>query len=137
MAEEKQQIERKKELTFRGKTIEELKQLDIREFAKFIPSRERRTILRNTDYIENFLSKCRKKNGKNKQIKTHDRDLVIVPEMVDMIINVHNGRSFERVMITIEMLGHRIGEFSLTRSHVKHGAAGIGATRSSASRSVK
>jgi len=137
MTEEKQQIERKKELTFRGKTIEELKQLDIREFAKYIPSRERRSILRNTDHIENFLAKCRKKLEKNKPIKTHDRELVIVPAMVGITINVHNGRAFERVMVNIEMLGHRLGEFTQTRSSVKHGAAGIGATRSSASRSVK
>ncbi|MEM3112823.1 MAG: 30S ribosomal protein S19 [Candidatus Pacearchaeota archaeon] len=130
-------VEKKKELTFRGKSIEELKGLDIREFAKYVPSRERRTILRNTDYIENFLAKCRKKLEKNKPIKTHNRDIVIVPQMVGMTINVHNGRVFERVIITFEMLGHRLGEFTLTRVPVKHGAAGIGATRSSASRSVK
>jgi len=137
MAEEKQQIEKKKEINFRGKSIEELKQLDIREFARFVSSRERRSILRNTDVIENFLAKSRKKSEKNKPIKTHDRELVIVPAMVGMTINVYNGRVFERMIITIEMLGHRLGEFALTRGIVKHGAAGIGATRSSASRSVK
>jgi len=50
---------------------------------------------------------------------------------------VHNGKEFVPIDITIDMLGHRLGEFSVTRQKVKHGAAGIGATRSSASASVK
>ena len=65
------------------------------------------------------------------------RDIIIVPDMVNRTIHVHNGRAFEPVKIVPEMLGHRLGEFTLTRKPVKHGAAGIGATRSSASRSVK
>jgi len=137
MAKENIEIERKKEFTYRGKTLEELKKLDIREFSKLIPSRERRSILRNTEIIENFLLKCRKRNEKNKQIKVHNRNIIIVPDMVGKTVFIYNGREFIRLDITAEMLGHRFGEFSLTRRPVKHGAAGIGATRSSASRSVK
>ncbi|MFA5019486.1 MAG: 30S ribosomal protein S19 [Candidatus Pacearchaeota archaeon] len=132
-----EKIERKKEFTFRGKTLEELQKLEIREFANLVKSRERRTILRNTDKIENFLIKCNEKNEHEKRIRTHDRNIIIVPKMVGMTVNVYNGQEFEPVQIVIEMLGHRLGEFSLTRKQVKHGAAGIGATRSSASRSVK
>ena len=131
------EIEKKKEFTYRGKTIEELKKLNIREFAKFIPSRERRTILRNTDVIENFISRCNKKISKGKKLKTHNRNIIIVPEMIGMSIGVYNGHIFEEVRITSEMIAHRLGEFAPTRRNVKHGAAGIGATRSSASRSVK
>ena len=87
--------------------------------------------------IERFLIRFNKKIVKGKQIKTHQRELVIVPRMVGLRINVHNGKEFFPIDITIEMLGHRLGEFSVTRSKVKHGAAGIGATRSSASASVK
>jgi small subunit ribosomal protein S19 len=137
MVERKVKIEKKKEFTYRGKTMEDLKKLDIREFAKLIPARERRTILRNTDVIETFLKRSRKKEGKNKHVKTHDRSLVIVPAMVGMQIGVYKGNGFERIEIIPEMLGHRLGEFALTRGLVKHGAAGIGATRSSASKSVK
>ena len=126
-----------REFTFRGKAIEELKQLDTREFAKFLKSRQRRTVLRQFDQIEKFILRCEKKQAKGKQIKTHLRHLVIVPRMVDLTIFVYNGREYIRVMITPEMLGHRLGEFSVTRVKVKHGAAGIGATRSSASLSVK
>ena len=130
-------IEKKKEFTYRGKTIEELKKLDVREFAKLLPSRERRTVLRNSDVIEKFVAKCKKYSEKGKNIRTHKREIIIVPEMANLTVNVHNGRAFEPVKIIPEMLGHRLGEFTLTRKSVKHGAAGIGATRSSASRSVK
>jgi len=127
----------KKEFTFRGKTLEELKKLDVREFAKYLRSRERRTALRNFQKIENFVKRCEKKIAMKKPIKTHLRDIVIVPRMVDMTIQVYNGKTFVPVKITGEMLGHRLGEFSITRSRVKHGAAGVGATRGSKFKSVK
>ena len=127
----------KKQFTYRGKTIEELKALDTREFAKIAPARARRTILRNFQKIENFINRSKKKMERKKQIKTHDRYLVIVPQMVGMKIGIHKGNGFEMVEITGDMLGYRLGEFAFTRKQIKHGAAGIGATRSSASRSVK
>ena len=52
-------------------------------------------------------------------------------------MKVHNGKEFVIVNITPEMIGHYIGEFALTRKKVAHHAPGIGATRSSASLSVK
>jgi len=127
----------KKEFTYRGKTIEELKQMNIREFAKLLKSNERRTVLRQTEEIEKFLLKSDKKIKKNKPVKTHLRHLVVVPKMIGMTIRVHNGKEFVPVNIVGEMLGHRLGEFAVTRLKVKHGAAGIGATRSSAALSVK
>lgn len=127
----------KKQFTFRGKTLDELKQLDIREFAKYLKSRQRRSILRNFQAIEKFVTKCRKNSGEGKAIKTHMRDLIIVPQIVGMAVQVYNGKDFLLVKITAEMLGHRLGEFALTRKTVKHGAPGIGATKSSASLAVK
>jgi len=126
-----------KEFTFRGKAIEELKQLDTREFAKFLKSRQRRAVLRQFDKIENFIARSEKKRAKGKLIKTHLRGLVIVPKMVGLTINIHDGKTYQKVLIMPEMLGHRLGEFAATRMKVKHGAAGIGATRSSAAMSVK
>ena len=134
---EEQNITKKKEFTYRGKTIEELKELNVREFAKLLKSNERRTILRQTAEIEKFILRAKKKQEKKKAIRTHSRDLIVVPEMINLTINVHNGKDFVPVKILGEMLGHRLGEFSVTRLKVKHGAAGIGATRSSASMSVK
>lgn len=126
-----------KEFTYRGKNIEELKKIDLREFAKLLPSRERRSLLRQTEFVEKFLKRCDKKIARNKSIKTHLRSLIIVPKMVGLLINVHNGKEFVPIRINEEMLGHRLGEFALTRKKVEHGAPGIGATRSSAFLSVK
>lgn len=137
MAEGQEAVFKKKELTYRGKTIEELKELDIREFAKLLKSNEKRTALRQSDDMQKFILRCNKKLMKNKQIKTHKRDLVIVPKMVGMKINVYNGKEFVPIEVNIEMLGHRLGEFIVTRQKVKHGSAGVGATKSSASKSVK
>ena len=125
------------EFKFRGKTIDELKQLSLKEFALLVKSRERRSILRQLAKYEDFLRRIKKKLEKGKPIKTHWRDAVIVPAFVGLTIHVHNGKSFEPVKITEEMLGHRLGEFALTRKPVKHSAPGVGATRSSAFLSVK
>lgn len=128
---------KKKEFTYRGKTIEELKQIDLREFAKMLKSNERRTLLRQTDQVQKFILKCNKKTQEKKPIKTHSRYLIIVPQIVGLKILIHKGNTFVPIEITGEMLGHRLGEFAVTRTKVKHGAAGVGATRGSASMSVK
>lgn len=129
MAEEV--VIKSKESFFRGKTIDELKALDVRESAKFLPARSRRSVLRHFDIVEKFIKLCEKKKARNKKIKTHLRDIVIVPKLVGMTIGIYNGKSFIDVLIMPEMIGHRLGEFSLTRQKVKHSAAGIGATKSS------
>ena len=120
---------KKKETLYKGKTLEELKTLETREFADYVESRARRTILRQFREIENFVSRANKKLSKKKSIKTHQRGLVIVPQMLGMKIQVHNGKEFNPVEITMDMLGHRLGEFALTRGRVKHGSAGIGSTK--------
>jgi small subunit ribosomal protein S19 len=126
-----------KETLFKGKTFEEWKTVDIREFAKHITSRERRSIVRQAEKIEKFLKKSEKKLSKNKAIRTHEREMIIVPKMLGWEIQVHNGKEFIPVKITEEMLNHRLGEFALTRKKVEHSAPGIGATRSSSFLSVK
>ncbi|HKZ34210.1 MAG TPA: ribosomal protein S19 family protein [Candidatus Nanoarchaeia archaeon] len=122
---------KRKEFTYRGKTLEELKKLDVREFSKYIKSGERRTALRQFQKIEDFISRAKVKINKNKPVRTHERSLVIVPEMVGMRVDIHDGRKFIPVSITGEMLGHRFGEFAMTRGRVKHSKAGIGATKGS------
>ena len=121
----------KKESTYRGLTLDELKKMDVRESSKFLTSRTRRSILRNFNVIERFIKRCDKKVSRNKKIKTHQRDIVVVPHLVGLSIGIHNGKQFEEVKITHEMIGHRLGEFAPTRSKVAHSAAGIGATKSS------
>ncbi|MCX6749878.1 MAG: ribosomal protein S19 family protein [Candidatus Pacearchaeota archaeon] len=119
----------KKQFMYRGKSIEELKGLEVREFAKYLPSRQKRSVLRNFQVIEDFVKRAKEKIEKGKKIRTHQRDIIIVPQMVGMSIQVHNGRNFNPVLIESEMLGHRFGEMSATRSKVAHSKAGIGATK--------
>ncbi|PIN90156.1 30S ribosomal protein S19 [Candidatus Pacearchaeota archaeon CG10_big_fil_rev_8_21_14_0_10_32_14] len=126
-----------REFTYRGISLEELKKLDVREFAKYLKARSRRTVLRQFRDIENFIARSRKKLDKKKLVKTHDREMVIVPAMVGWRVMVHNGRGYEQVDIVEEMLGHRFGEFSQTRSKIKHGSAGVGATKGSKAKSKK
>lgn len=128
---------KKKEFTFRGMTLDELKKLDVREFAKFVRSRQRRTILRNFQKIEDFLSRAKKKIEKGKRVKTHIRDIVVVPGMVGMNIQVYKGNAFVPIDVTGEMLGHTLGEFAPTRARIKHGSAGVGATKGTKHKSKK
>ena len=120
---------RRKEFTYRGKTLDELKKLDVREFAKYLRSRQRRSVLRQFQKIEEFISRAKTKENKKGVIRTHQRDIVVVPGMVGMRINVYNGQKFIAVDIVGEMLGHKLGEFALTRARIKHGKAGVGATK--------
>ncbi len=118
-----------KELRWYGKTEEEVKKMDLTTFMSFIPTRARRSLRRGVTDQHKKLLKCVQSGDKN--IKTHCRDMVIVPQMLGQIIRVYNGKEYFPVIITLEMLGHYLGEFSLTRKSVSHSAAGIGATRSS------
>ena len=125
----------KKEFLYRGKTLDELKKLSVKEFAQMIPSRQRRTLLRGlTEEQQALMKEVEKKEG---NIKTHCRDVVILPKMVGLTIKIHNGKEWIPVMIQDEMIGHRLGEFALTRKGVKHNSPGIGATKSSAAASVR
>ena len=127
----------KKQFMYRGKSVEELKGLEVREFAKYLPSRQRRSVLRNFQVVEDFVKRAKTKIEKGKKIRTHSRDIIIVPQMVGMTIQVHNGKTFNPVLIETEMLGHRLGEMSGTRSKVAHSKAGIGATKGSKHKAKK
>ena len=79
----------------------------------------------------------KKLRANEKNIETHCRDMIILPEMVGKTIKIHQGKEFMPVIIEEGMIGHYLGEFAMTRKKVAHSAPGIGATRSSASLSVK
>jgi len=111
---------KKKEFKYRGKTMEELKALDVREFAQYLPARKRRTVLRSFQSHEDFVSRAKLKEQKKKIIKTHLRDLVIVPALVGMKIQIYNGNKFVPIEVTGEMLGCKMGEFAPTRAKIVH-----------------
>lgn len=119
---------RKGEYTYRGKTVPELQEMSLEEFAELLPSRERRSIKRG--YTEG-QKKVLHDFKEGKKVRTHHRDMIVLPEMVGQIIEIHNGKQFVSVDLQPEMIGHRFGEFAPTRVKVTHGSAGVGATRSS------
>jgi len=124
-----------KEFKYKGKTLKELQEMSVKEFAELTPARQRRTLLRGIrDKQKKLLEKISK--GKDR-IKTHSRDLIITPNMVGKTLLVYTGKEYTNVTIIPEMIGHYLGEFALTRKRVGHQAPGIGATRSSASASLK
>jgi small subunit ribosomal protein S19 len=129
------QIGHEGEFSYRGHSLEELQDMDIDEVAELLPARQRRSIERGLSYEKEQLLEEAREAGEeetaNDPIRTHLRDMPILPEMIGLTFAVHNGQSFERVEIEPEMLGHYLGEFQLTRTSVEHGQAGIGATRSS------
>jgi|SRR3989338_9885738 len=120
-----------RERKFCGLSVEQLKEMSLKDFSNYIPARSRRSVLRHPELIEKFLKSAEEKISRKKRIRTHLRDLIIVPKMVGMNIQVYSGKSFEEILIEVEMMGHRLGEFALTRQKVNHSAAGIGATRGS------
>ncbi|WP_312912432.1 30S ribosomal protein S19 [Natronosalvus caseinilyticus] len=123
------------EFTYRGHTLEELQEMELEEVADVLPARQRRSIVRGLSVEqEKLLEKAREKDEQetaNSPIRTHLRNMPVLPEFVGLTFAVYTGQSFERVRIEPEMIGHYLGEFQLTRSSVTHGQAGIGATRSS------
>lgn len=104
--------------------------MDLRELARLFPARTRRTLLRGLNPRQEKLIQ-HIKNGK-KKLRTHCRDLIVLPIMVGATIHVYTGKEWMPVMIDKEMIGYRLGEFALARKKVGHSAPGIGATRSSA-----
>jgi len=124
-----------KEYLYRGKNLQEIIKMGIEDFAKIIPARERRKIKRGFTEVEKKLLEDIRANSRD--IKTHARDMIVIPEMIGKAIKIYNGKEWVMLQIEPEMLAHRLGEFALTRKQVKHSAPGIGATRSSASLSVR
>lgn len=123
-----------REFTYRGYTLQQLLEMPTDKLINLLPSRQRRSLKRGlTEAQRKLLIKIRKykQNNINKPIRTHARDMIILPEMVGLTIWVHNGKEFTPVEIQPEMIGHRLGEFAITNKRVQHGRPGVGATKSS------
>jgi len=125
-----------KEFTYRGYTLPQLQSMSMDEFITLLPSRQRRSLHRGLRPEQRILlENVRKaKEGIEKgseAVKTHVRDMIILPEMVGSTLLVHNGKEFVSMEIKPEMIGHYLGEFAITNKPVRHGTPGIGASRSS------
>jgi small subunit ribosomal protein S19 len=130
----------KKEFNYHGHTLKELQKLSLEELGKLLPARQRRSLKRGfLPRQQIVLDKMRKLNEKNNKtkggkpvvIKTHCRDMIVLPEMVGTTFGIYNGKEFVQVTFTSEMIGSYFGEFAPTRQKVQHGDPGMGATRSS------
>ncbi len=124
----------RKEFIYKGKSLAELQEMDIKAIAALYPSRQRRSLLRGfTEPQKILLRELQEKDT----VKTHCRNMIVLPSMVGKIIMLYNGKEFVTIRVMQEMLGHYLGEFALTRKRTQHSAPGVGATRSSASASVR
>ncbi|HLC45375.1 MAG TPA: ribosomal protein S19 family protein [archaeon] len=126
----------RKEETFQGLNEEQLKALSEKDSLQLLTSRARRTMKRFDKNPQKMIAlneirkavKSKNEGKTAKKVRTHRRDLVVLPEMLGVTIAVHNGKAFEDVIVTQQMIGHFVGEFVQTRKRVQHGQAGIGAS---------
>ncbi|MEW5937868.1 MAG: 30S ribosomal protein S19 [Candidatus Thermoplasmatota archaeon] len=121
---------RKKEFTYRGHTLDELQKMSMGELLAILPARGRRSYRRGLNeeqqtFVERLL------RGEKPVLRTHKRDVIVLPSFVGKNVAVHNGKEFKMLEIKPEMIGHYLGEFALTRKSVRHSGPGVGATRSS------
>jgi small subunit ribosomal protein S19 len=121
-----------REFTYRGQTINGLQQMSMDEFIKLLPSRQRRSLTKGLTGQQRLLLEQIRASGKDsKPIKTHCRNMIVIPEMVGKTLLVHSGKEFSSLTMRPEMIGHYLGEFVITNKKVVHGTPGIGASRSS------
>jgi small subunit ribosomal protein S19 len=119
-----------KNFQYRGRSVDDLRAMSMDEFINLLPSRMRRSLRRGLSNEQRIvLERLRQDNGK--PIKTHSRDMVVIPEMIGRTLLVHSGQEFVELRINEKMLGHYLGEFVITNKLVRHGKPGIGASRSS------
>lgn len=128
----------RREFKYRGYTLEELLAMPLDKLAEVLPARQRRTLRRGLrEAHRKLLERVRKARevmeagGTSKPIKTHLRDMIILPVMVGLTIHVYNGKEYVPVKVTPAMIGHYLGEFASTCKRVEHGEPGLKATRSS------
>jgi len=123
------QAKRKKEFLYRGFTMDELLAMSFDEVLGILPSRARRTYLRGLNYEQQLLFDNLK--AAEGPVRTHRKDLPIIPQFVGKKVSIYNGKEFKEFEIKPEMIGHFLGEFVMTRRPPVHSGPGVGATRSS------
>jgi small subunit ribosomal protein S19 len=126
---QKRMPRRREEFTYRGFKIDELKAMGIPELIPIMPARARRKVKRGLSRGEETL--LQKFRIGDQKVRTHLREMIVMPEMIGKSIEIYNGKEFMKVEFQPEAVFHYLGEFALTRKRVTHGSAGIGATRGS------
>jgi len=122
---------RQVEFLYRGQSIKDIVALPWDQQLQLMPSRSRRFFGRELDHDTQVFFEKVKAAAEGDELRTHLRDFPVIPAMVGKLVHIHNGKEFQKIGITSEMIGHKLGEFALTRKAVKHTGPGVGATRSS------
>mmetsp|Transcript_100515 Transcript_100515/g.216874 ORF Transcript_100515/g.216874 Transcript_100515/m.216874 type:complete len:153 (-) Transcript_100515:58-516(-) len=127
-----------KKFTFRGVELDKLLDLSNEELLNYVHSRARRRMQRGlTRKPMALMKKLRKAKAaagpldRPEPVKTHLRNMLIMPEMIGSQLAIYNGKVFNQVDVKPEMVGHYFGEFSITYRPVRHGRPGIGGNNSS------
>ena len=123
-----------KQFTYYGLTVEELEKLPSDKLFKLLTARARRSLKRGINDVKRKLIdeiKDAKAGNHKNTIKTHLRDLIILPYMVGVTVNIFSGKEFVPITISKEMIGHYLGEYVITNKRVTHGAPDVGSSRSS------
>jgi small subunit ribosomal protein S19 len=123
-----------KEFRYRGHTLEQLNNMSTEAMLQLLPSRARRSLNRGVSEEKRKLledARAAREGKLEGEIRTHARDMIVLPSMVGLKISVHNGREFVPLQVKPEMVGRYLGEFVITNKKVVHGTPGIGASRSS------
>ncbi|CAL5413474.1 unnamed protein product [Camellia sinensis] len=140
-----------KKFSFRGVDLDALLDMSTDELVKLFTARARRRFQRglkrkpmalikklrkamNASVVKSLDISVKREappGEKPDLVKTHLRNMIIVPEMIGSVIGVYNGKTFNQIEIKPEMIGHYLAEFSISYKPVKHGRPGIGATHSS------
>ena len=127
-----------KKFSYRGNDLKKLIDMNMDEMSQQLRSRQRRKLRRKmgTKYARfiNKLLEAKKHTAQGEKpvaIKTHLRDCIVLPSMVQSVINIHKGNGYSNVEVKPEMIGYYLGEFAVTYKRVSHGKPGVGATHSS------
>lgn len=127
-----------KKFTYRGIDLDTLMDLSNEELMQKVNARARRRFTRGLKRkpmaLIKRLRKAKKETAPMERpatVKTHLRNMIIVPEMIGSVVGVYNGKTFTQVEIKPEMIGHYLAEFSISYKPVAHGRPGIGSTNSS------
>ena len=127
-----------KKFSYRGNDLKKLIDMNMDEVSQQLRSRQRRKLRRKmgSKYARfiNKLLEAKKHTAagdKPAAVKTHLRDCIVLPSMVQSVINIHKGNGYSNIEVKPEMSGYYLGEFAVTYKRVSHGKPGVGATHSS------
>ncbi len=127
-----------KKFSYRGNDLKKLIDMNMDEMSQQLRSRQRRKLRRKmgSKYARfiNKLLEAKKHTAagdKPAAVKTHLRDCIVLPSMVQSVINIHKGNGYSNIEVKPEMIGYYLGEFAVTYKRVSHGKPGVGATHSS------